>query len=287
MKKVNVVCLIAVVAVGALLLSAGTVRAMRMRPPLPFDCTAAEKTADPKTKVSLYTRCLEDGAFYADYQRNEVYFYRGNALFELGLYAEALADYDRFIRATGGHVWALHQRGMTHRALGQYTLALADFDKALASNADATAVLFDRGQLLADMGQYEKALKDLRRADALATEYYPTEASAANALAWLLATCPDPNIRDGREAVSLALKAVRIDKNAENLDTLAAAQARNGDFTSAVETQQAVLDLLRKDQAEQATIEEYLPRLSLYKEGKPYTALRDHKQCQSIMEDSQ
>jgi len=274
LKKVNVVCLLAVVAVGVLLLSAGTVRALSMLPPLPYDCRAAEETADPQAKVSLYTRCLEYGEFYAEYQRNEIYFHRANALFELHRYAEALADYDRFIQATGGHVWALHQRGLTHQALGQRKPALADFDKALESNSDATAVLFDRGQLLADMGQYKKALKDLRRAETLAAEYYPTNTSAANALAWLLATCPDPKIRDGREAARLALKAVSIDKNAENLDTLAAAQARKGDFKSAVETQQAALDLLRKDKAEQATIEEFIARLSLYKEGKPYNERR-------------
>lgn len=274
MKKVKVVCLLAVVTVGALLLSAVTVRALTKMPPLPNDCRAAEKTADPQAKVSLYTRCLENGAFYADYQRNEIYFHRANALFELRRYTEALADYDRFIQATGGHVWALHQRGLTYQALGQRKPALADFDKALEANSDATAVLFDRGQLLADMGQYESALKDLRRAEKLAAEYYPTNASAANALAWLLATCPDPKIHDGREATRLALKAVSIDRNAENLDTLAAAQARNGDFKSAVETQQAALDLLQKDKAAQATIEEFTARLSLYKEGKPYKERR-------------
>jgi tetratricopeptide (TPR) repeat protein len=274
MKKVKVVCLLAVVAVGALLLSAVTVRAMTRVPPLPYDCRAAEETADPQTKVGLYTRCLEYGEFYAEYQRNEIYFHRANALFELRRYAEALADYDRFIQATGGHVWALHQRGLTHQALGQRKPALADFDKALESNSDATAVLFDRGQLLADMGQYEAALKDLRRAEKLAAEYYPTNTSAANALAWLLATCPDPKIHDGREAARLALKAVSIDKNAENLDTLAAAQARKGDFKSAVETQQAALDLLQKDEAVQTTIEEFIARLSLYKEGKPYNQRR-------------
>jgi tetratricopeptide (TPR) repeat protein len=274
MKKVNVVCLLAVVAVGALLLSAGTVRAMQRLPPLPYDCRAAEETADPQAKVSLYTRCLEYGDFYAEYQSNEIYFHRANALFELRRYAEARADYNRFIQATGGHVWALHQRGLTHQALGQRKPALADFDKALESNSDATAVLFDRGQLLADMGQYKAALKDLRRAETLAAEYFPTNTSAANALAWLLATCPDPKILDGREAARLALKAVSIDKNAENLDTLAAAQARKGDFKSAVETQQAALDMLRKDKAEQKTIEEFIARLSLYKEGKPYNQRR-------------
>lgn len=131
MKKVKVVCLLAVVAVGVLLLSAFSVRTLTRMPPLPFDCSAAEETADPQVKVSLFTRCLESGEFYADYQRNEIYFHRANALFELRRYAEALADYDRFIQATDGHVWALRQRGLTHLALGQRKSALADFDKAL------------------------------------------------------------------------------------------------------------------------------------------------------------
>ena len=94
------------------------------------------------------------------------------------------------------------------------------------------------------------------------------------ALAWLLATCPDAKIHDGKEAVSFALKAVSIDRNAQYLDTLAAAQARKGDFKQAVETQQAALDLLRKDKAVQETIKEFTTRLSLYTAGKPYTQHR-------------
>lgn len=256
------------------LLFAQVAQALDLMPPLPGDCEAAKKTEDPQAQVSLFTSCLKYGKFYAEYQRNEMHFHRANALFELRRYAEALVDYDRFIAKTGGHVWALHQRGLTHQAMGHRQLAVADFDQALASNSDAIDVLFDRGQLYVEMGLYEPALKDLRRAATLAAKYSSNSAVYTNALAWLLATCPDTKIQDGKEAVSFALKAVSIDKNALYLDTLAAAQARKGDFKQAVETQQAALDLLRKDKAVQETIKEFTTRLSLYTAGKPYTQHR-------------
>jgi tetratricopeptide (TPR) repeat protein len=259
----------------ACLLFSQIAQALTMDPPLPNDCVAAEKAADPQTKVSLYTRCLDGNDKYGRpleaYQRNNMYFHRANALFELHRYAEALADYNRFIAKTNsGHVWALHQRGLTHQAMGQRKLALADFNRALESNSDAVWVLFDRGQLFAEMGLYQSAIEDLR----MAAISSPKTAEFANALAWLLATCQDAKLHDGKEAVHFALKAVSIDRNAQYLDTLAAAQARKGDFKQAVETQQAALDLLRKDKAVQETIKEFTTRLSLYTAGKPYTQHR-------------
>jgi len=257
------------------LLFSQVVQALTMEPPLPSDCAEAEKAADPQAKISLYTRCLDGNDKYGRsleaYQRENMHFHRANALFELRRYAEALVDYDRVIAKTySGHVWALHQRGLTHQAMGQRQLALADFNQALEFNSDAVWVRFDRGQLFAEMSLYQSAIEDLHMAATLS----PKTAVYANALAWLLATCPDAKIHDGKEAVSFALKAVSIDRNAQYLDTLAAAQARKGDFKQAVETQQAALDLLRKDKAVQETIKEFTTRLSLYTAGKPYTQHR-------------
>ncbi len=258
------------------LLFSQVAQALTMEPPLPSSCEDAKKTVDPQVRVSLYTRCLDGDDKYGrsleSYQRDEMHFHRANALFELRRYAEALVDYDRFIaNHHGGHVWALHQRGLTHQAMGQRQLAAADFDRALELNSDAISVRFDRGQLFAEMGLYQPAIKDLSRAVTLSpeTDVY------ANALAWLLATCPDAKIHDGKEAVRFALKAVSIDRNAQYLDTLAAAQARKGYFKQAVETQQAALDLLRKDKAvQEETIKQFTTRLSLYTVGKPYTQHR-------------
>ncbi len=254
------------------ILASQNVHALTKEPPLPAACALAEEAADAEVKVRLYTRCLDrsdaSDRQLKDYQRDVMYFHRANALFDLGRFAEALADYDRVIdKGYGSHVWALHQRGLTHQALGQKERALADFNRALKVNPDAISVLFDRGRLLADMGRYGPAKNDLLRAETLS----PGTAQYANALAWLLATCPEPGVRDGKEAVRLALKAASIDKSAQHLDTLAAAYARKGDFRQALETQQAALDLLRKDKADPQTMKEFTARLSLYTEGKPYT----------------
>lgn len=255
----------------ACLMFSQVAQALTMEPPLPSACAMAEKAEDPMVRVSLYTRCLEgndkQGGSLEAYQRNNMHFQRANALFELRRYPEALADYDLFIAKSNGHVWALHQRGLTHREMGQRKLALFDFNKALEMNPDAVSVRFDRGQLFAEMGLYPSAVKDLR----MAAMSSPDTASYANAFAWLLATCPDPKIQDGNEAVRFALKAVSIDRDAQYLDTLAAALARQGDFRQAVETQKTALDLLRKDMAGQETIKKFAIRLSLYTADKPYT----------------
>lgn len=246
-----------------------------MERPLPHDCVEAEKAADPQAKVTLYTRCLDvEDKFTGpldSYQRDNLHFHRANALFKLRRYAEALVDYDWFISKTyGDHVWALHQRGLTHQAMGQRQLALADFNQALESNSGAVDVRFDRGRLLAEMGLYQQAIEDLHT---VATSS-PENAVYANALGWLLATCPDAKIHNGKEAVRFALKAVSIDRNAQYLDTLAAAQARKGNFEQAVETQKAALDLLQKDKALQETIKEFTTRLHLYTTNMPYTQRR-------------
>jgi TPR repeat protein/Flp pilus assembly protein TadD len=58
--------------------------------------------------------------------------------------------------------------------------------------------------------------------------------SAWNGLAWLLATCPDPKVRNGSNALIYAEMAVTSLRNGNHLDTLAAASAEAGDFSRAV-----------------------------------------------------
>lgn len=250
---------------------------LSLLPPLPHDCRAADESKDPQVKVDLYTRCLtsggidfETGTKMQDWQRHEIHFKRGNALFELHRYPEALADYNLFIAQSSGHVWAYHQRGLTHVAMGNNQKALADFDEALNRNGEAIVVRYDRGQLLAKFGRYRPALIDLR----FAVKASPDTAAFANELAWLLATCPDAGIRDGNKAVIYAHKTVSIERSASYLDTLAAALARVGEFKQAVQIQSEALDLLQKDKAEHENIKEFMERLDLYSSGKAYTDIR-------------
>jgi WD40 repeat protein/tetratricopeptide (TPR) repeat protein len=91
-----------------------------------------------------------------------------------------------------------------------------------------------------------------------------------NGIAWLLATFPRADLRNGTKAIEYATKACELTKwkSANIIDTLAAAYAEAGDFDSAVKRQKEAVDLLtEKEPAWQAEFEE---RLKLYQSGKPY-----------------
>lgn len=254
-------------------LSASSARALTLLPPLPVACKMANEAKEPDRKVRLYTSCLDGSGFDHEtgmkmqtWQRHEMHFLRGNALFELERYWDALADYDLFVSKSGGHVWAYHQRGLTHLALANEQMALADFNAALERNADAIVVRYNRGQLHARLGNYPLAREDFRRAAGLS----PKSALYANDLAWLLATCVDPSVRDGKQAVLYARQAVDLERSAAYLDTLAAALARSGDFVQAVSIQKQAIELLQKEEVNPETLPEFTSRLELYFAGRPY-----------------
>ena len=76
----------------------------------------------------------------------------------------------------------------------------------------------------------------------------PDTSEFKNDLAWLLATSPDPEVRDGPRALQLAQQAVGTTggENVGFLDTLAAAHAEVGDFERAVQIAARVVALLEQ-----------------------------------------
>jgi TPR repeat protein len=74
--------------------------------------------------------------------------------------------------------------------------------------------------------------------------------ACANCLAWLLATCPDATIRDGRQALSIATRVVQQNPSAANLDTLGAAYAETGLFSDAVRAQEQAIERLKTERSE-------------------------------------
>lgn len=101
-----------------------------------------------------------------------------------------------------------------------------------------------------------------------AAEKYGRRTENEDALAWLLATCPVAEVRDGRRAVTVAEKAVaRTHRQfADFLDTLAAAYAETGEFSQAAVVQQEALALQPDDQKKTR----FQGRLQLYQARQPY-----------------
>lgn len=149
----------------------------------------------------------------------------------------------------------------------------------LAAEIDA-----EMQQLEEQSAEYQSAVQRGDYATALNTvdetlKASPDDASAHNNKAWLLATCPSAQFRDGELAIEHATRACELTNWQEPMfiDTLAAAYAEAGDFEAAAEWQQKTIDL----NTVQFWQEEYRARLKLYQEGTPY---REGPESQQIIE---
>lgn len=129
------------------------------------------------------------------------------------------------------------------------------------SEAGHTDALLRLLYLLADSGRHAQAANWALRASEAGN------ARALNGYAWLLATSPIAQIRDGQRALRHAHRAVGLDRKAAYLDTLAAAYAELNRFEDAQAVQQQALAAAEDDAA---LIEELTAHLSAYQEARPW-----------------
>ena len=152
---------------------------------------------------------------------------------------------------------------MYRQAAAEMELVMQDLqttdDMAFYTEADLTEY-----RNLQTTGNYAAALIEIDRA----LEAYPDDAMLHNEKSWLLATCPDANVRDGETAIYHGTQACELTGWTASyyVDTLAAAYAEAGDFEKAVEYQQDAIDLDPRI----AAANDYYSRLELYKVGESY-----------------
>ncbi len=163
--------------------------------------------------------------------------------------------------------------GETHYILGRFLLDKGHVQEALPELTTAIEIKphFQSceealGSAYEDLGRPSEALAHWRKAHLID----PGRTSATLGVAWLLATAPDPSLRNGAEAVRLAESARdSAPANAEVLDTLAAAYAEDGQFTRAVATAARAVELARAQKNEQLTTAARTRQI-LYEKSQPF-----------------
>jgi tetratricopeptide (TPR) repeat protein len=194
----------------------------------------------------------------------EAYNNRGASYSHKGDHDKAIADYSEAIRLKPDDVGTYINRGNCYSLKGDHDRAIADYSEAIHLKPDYAMAYFSRGLAYRQKGDYDKAIADYRETIRLKPDY----AIAYGGLAWLLAVCPDANVRNGAMAVGYAKKTGELTewKDPAVFELLAAAYAEAGDFDNAVKWQNKFLESnLPKDALENAR-----QRLSLYEQKKPY-----------------
>lgn len=200
----------------------------------------------------------------------------GEALMQQGKYDQAAEQFAKVLELQPENSAARLQLGVLYGRQGKYDEAVAAFSEVLRQEPDNAAAHNNLGNVLTLQGKEEEAVRHFekavelnpnhasarnnlalaykklgRTADAIA-EYQtaiklnPQQTEAINNLAWTLATDPNPQFRNGTEAVQLATRACELTRyqNPVALATIAAAYAETGHFPEAISFAEQALQLV-------------------------------------------
>ena len=223
---------------------------------------------------------------------------RGNAFLDQGQLEEAILHYRDVARTAPEDVLGHRKLGDALLAVGRAREALAPLRRALELRPDIPEAHNNLGlALIQSGGSQEEAVASIQRAVELRPDYREAHYNLANVLsmgephaavrefrealrlhadwpealrdlALLLATHPDPGVRDPTEALRLASRAADLSGQADPfiLAALAAAYAAGGRFEEAIATAETA-ESLATDGAPELT-ELIRERLSWYRTGR-------------------
>ncbi len=193
---------------------------------------------------------------------------QGQTWCDTGDYSKAIAAYDQAIKLDPKNVQAYNNRGIVWREKKEFARAVADFDQAIKLNPKYAVAYNNRGNTWLRKKEYQRAFDDFEQAIKLDPKF----AHAYNDLAWLQATCPDRQYRNGQKAFENAKRAYELSENmsadlrAEIMETLAAAYVETDDFEQAREWQARSIEVWTYE----GNKYNYRPRLELYEQEKRY-----------------
>jgi tetratricopeptide (TPR) repeat protein len=183
----------------------------------------------------------------------------------VALFREALRSNPYFANAHNNLGVALAQQGKPSEAMDHFRDAIRIRPSFAKAHLNLGLTLERLGRTEDSVVAYYESLR-----------WEPNAPDVARRLAWILATDPDPRVRNGVEAVRFAeaaLSAVGF-RNPRTMDVLAAAYAEAGRFPDAVrmEEQASAAAIVSSGGERDPRIEQ---RLALYRAGLPFRRTRE------------
>ena len=206
-----------------------------------------EKLAPGDPKVSLYRQQL--GELYSEFGQWDKaaaeytkvielapkdwssWNQRAWAYFQQQRWDQAVADYSKAIELNPNVHTTWFHRGHAHMALKKWDEVIVDYSELLKRFPGDANAYYYRGWAHENQSRWSQAIADYSKA----IELDPKNDTAHNRLAWLLATCPDPKLRDPKRVLELAKKALQLaPQDGESWKSLGAAHYRLGDWKATI-----------------------------------------------------
>jgi tetratricopeptide (TPR) repeat protein len=195
-------------------------------------------------------------------------------------YADAIADMEMLVRANPSNTMWIMQLANYYQMDDRPRLAIRLYDELIANDDSDWRAMRLRGDAKLSIGEHKEAMADydsaiskLEETRAVAEEEKGTDidySGLLNNMSWVLSTSPNDELRDGKKALELALKACEATeyKEAHILSTLASAYAETGDFEKAREWAAKAIEIAIEEENPQ--LDQLKEELESYKQEKPW-----------------
>ena len=172
---------------------------------------------------------------------SQALFHFGNSLATQANYLQAIQHYEKALEIDPNHLETHFNLGMALNSIGQYSRATSHFEYILTISPRDPKTLHMLAVAVNREGNIDRAITLYNQV----LEVAPEDLATLNNLAWILATAPKAEQRDGARAVQLALKLCKATeyKIPVSIDTLAAAYAQSGQFELAVKWAARALEM--------------------------------------------
>jgi Flp pilus assembly protein TadD len=180
---------------------------------------------------------------------------------------EAMRHFEQSLQINRHQPEVLSSLGVFYLEMGQVENSLSTLREALDIEPRLEDAHYNLGNTYLAVGNAQQALAQFQRA----LEIEPDDIEALNNMAWILATWPDPLVRNGGKAVALAERADSLTREGNQIiaATLAAAYAESARFPEAKRTAERALRLAAAEHNEARALS-IRAQLKTYEAGNAY-----------------
>lgn len=178
-------------------------------------------------------------------------------------FKQAIADFEELLKVAPNNAELLAQIGILYQASKKPRDAIEKYTAAIERDKSLFAALRGRADAYLSVGKQAEAIADYEQA----LKVRPKDTGVLNNLAWVLATSPDEELRNGERSIELAKEAAEVSeyKEAHILSTLAAGYAETGQWEEAIKWSKKAVEI-----GGEAIDDQLQKELASYEQKKPW-----------------